>query len=117
MLSDEGSDALGFEPELWDAANKLRGKMDAAEYRRVVLPLVFLKYVSDAFVDTRERLIKEGKDPDERDEYVEKRIIWVPEKARWTDIVKTAEAWDGAPENYSIGKIIDNAMKAIENEK
>ena len=116
MLSDEGSDALGFEPELWDAANKLRGKMDAAEYRRVVLPLVFLKYVSDAFVDTRERLIKEGKDPDERDEYVEKRIIWVPEKARWTDIVKTAEAWDGAPKDDSIGKIIDNAMVAIENE-
>jgi len=122
MRRDEGSDALGFESELWASAVKLRGKMDASEYRRVVLPLVFLKYISDAFEDTHQRLLKEGKDVDERKEYLERRIFWVPVKSRWAKIVEKAyeaeretdaERVTDAP---SLGKIIDDAMEAIVKE-
>ena len=73
----EGSDALGFENELWASANKLRGNMDASEYKHVVLPLVFLKYISDAFEDIHASLVSRSRNPENRDEYIAKGVFWV----------------------------------------
>jgi len=74
---------LGFEATLWAAADKLRGNMDAAEYKHVVLGLIFLKYISDAFEEKHAALKKEkGADPEDRDEYVACNIFWVPTEAR-----------------------------------
>ena len=98
MEGNEGSDALGFESDLWASANKLRGSMDAAEYKHVVLPLVFLKYISDAFEDTHARLTEEGRNPEIRDEYTARGIFWVPEEARWTGIVERADSKPNASE-------------------
>ena len=103
MEGNEGSDALGFESDLWASANKLRGNMDAAEYKHVVLPLVFLKYISDAFEDTHARLTEEGRNPEIRDEYLARGIFWVPEEARWTGIVERAT-------DPTIGVIIDLSL-------
>src|SRR5205809_1416201 len=80
--------ALGAEPKLettlWAAADKLRGHMDAAEYKHVVLGLIFLKYISDAFEEVHTKLAAErGADPEDRDEYVAVNIFWVPPEARW----------------------------------
>ncbi len=75
---------LGFEAKLWQAADKLRGHMDAAEYKHVVLGLIFLKYIADAFQERREALLKEKyADPEDRDEYRAENVFWVPKKARW----------------------------------
>jgi len=79
---------LGFEAKLWLAADKLRNNMDAAEYKHVVLGLIFLKYISDSFEDHRARLLAgegefEGADPEEKDEYLAANIFWVPTAARW----------------------------------
>ena len=76
---------LGFEAKLWLAADKLRNNMDAAEYKHVVLGLIFLKYISDAF-DEKHAALDEGKrgaDPEDRDEYRAENIFWVPKEARW----------------------------------
>lgn len=101
---------LGFEAKLWAAADKLRGHMDAAEYKNVVLGLIFLKYVSDTFKEHHDLLKKEPyADPEDRDEYEAKNIFWVPRKARWSEIQAQAKF----PE---IGTLIDNAMDAIEKE-
>lgn len=101
---------LGFEEKLWSMADKLRGSMDAAEYKHVVLGLLFLKYVSDAFEEKRAELEKEPyADPEDRDEYLAANVFWVPKEARWSYIKDHAKK----PE---IGKIIDNAMIAIEKE-
>src|SRR5438552_4285047 len=76
---------LGFEQTLWAAADKLRGHMDAAEYKHVVLGLIFLKYISDAFEEQHAKLKAEkGADPEDRDEYLATNIFWVPPEARWT---------------------------------
>ena len=101
---------LGFEQKLWAAADKLRGHMDAAEYKHVVLGLVFLKYISDAFLERYEAL-KADKlaDPEDRDEYTAENIFWVPKDARWGHI-------QGKAKQTSIGKVIDDAMVAIEKE-
>ena len=104
-----GSDSLGFENDLWDAANKLRGHMDASEYKHVVLPLVFLKYISDAFDDIHADLVSRGRNAERRDEYLAKGVFWVPEKSRWNGIVEKAT-------DPSIGIIIDDAMEAIERD-
>ena len=102
--------AIGFEEKLWGMADKLRGSMDSAEYKHVVLGLLFLKYVSDAFDEHYETLQNEPyADPEDRDEYVAANIFWVPKAARWTHIQDHARQ----PE---IGQIIDNAMIAIEKE-
>jgi type I restriction enzyme M protein len=77
---------LGFEAVLWAAADKLRNNMDAAEYKHVVLGLIFLKYISDAFEERHARLLKEvnqGADPEDPDEYRADNIFWVPSEARW----------------------------------
>ena len=76
--------SLGFEKDIWKAADKLRGNMDASEYKHVVLGLIFLKYISDSFELKYEELVKEGAGfVEERDEYLASNIFYVPEKARW----------------------------------
>src|SRR6185437_181445 len=99
---------LGFEQKLWQAADKLRGHMDAAEYKHVVLGLIFLKYISDAFEEKHSALLKvKGADPEDRDEYLAENIFWVPKQARWSFIQAKAKQTD-------IGKVIDDAMTEIE---
>ena len=103
---------LGFETKLWKAADKLRSNMDAAEYKHVVLGLIFLKYISDAFEEKHQQLLKEAQeneyvDPEDRDEYLAERVFWVPKDARWSHLQANAKR----PE---IGQFIDGAMDAIE---
>ena len=105
---------LGFEAKLWLAADKLRSNMDAAEYKHVVLGLIFLKYISDAFEEQRAKLVEgageyEGADPDDPDEYRAENVFWVPEEARW-------EHLQGNAKQPTIGKLIDDAMVAIERD-
>lgn len=103
---------LGFEEKLWQAADKLRGNVDPAEYKHVVLGLIFLKYISDAFEERHRELtalVSEGADPEDPDEYLADNIFWVPKEARWSNIKKAAK-------DPSIGLIIDRAMEAIEKE-
>ena len=104
---------LGFENKLWEMADKLRGHMDAAEYKHVVLGLIFLKYISDAFQEKYEELKAkqetEFADPEDRDEYLAANIFWVPPEARW-------EAIQAAAPQPTIGHVIDDAMTAIERE-
>jgi len=101
---------LGFEQTLWQAADKLRGNMDAADYKHVVLGLIFLKYISDAFQEHYEKLKKEpDADPEDRDEYTAENIFWVHKAARWPHLQANAK-------QTTIGKLIDEAMLAIEKE-
>jgi type I restriction enzyme M protein len=103
---------LGFEAELWRAADTLRGSMDAAEYKHVVLGLIFLKYVSDSFEERHAELEaerSEGADPEDPDEYRAENIFWVPPEARWEVLQKNARR----PE---IGQLVDDAMEAIERD-
>lgn len=101
---------IGFEKELWDAACVLRGNMDASEYKKVILGLIFLKYISDSFETKHQELVEEGEGFEEdRDEYEAENIFYVPQGARWEDISAAAHT----PE---IGKVIDDAMIAIEKE-
>ena len=77
---------VGYEAQLWQMADALRGSMDAAEYKHVVLGLIFLKYISDAFEEQHARLVAEkakGADPEDPDEYRALSIFWVPPEARW----------------------------------
>jgi len=103
---------LGIESELFAAADKLRGHLDAAEYKNVVLGLIFLKYISDAFEKFHARLImqiSQGADPEDRDEYIAERVFWVPKEARWSHLRANAKR----PE---IGNLIDDAMLSIERD-
>jgi type I restriction enzyme M protein len=101
---------LGFEQTLWQAADKLRGNMDAADYKHVVLGLIFLKYISDAFQEHFEKLKKEPHAaPEDRDEYTAENIFWVPKAARWPHL-------QGNAKQPTIGKLIDEAMLAIEKQ-
>ena len=101
---------LGFEDRLWQAAEKLRGNMDAAEYKHVVLGLIFLKYISDAFLEKHAALSADKHaDPEDKDEYLADNIPWVPPEARWDYIQKQAK-------DPKIGTLIDNAMAALERE-
>ncbi|MEI6105041.1 MAG: class I SAM-dependent DNA methyltransferase [Methanothrix sp.] len=103
---------LGFEATLWAAADKLRNNMDAAEYKHVVLGLIFLKYISDAFEERHAQLLKEvdqGADPEDRDEYRADNIFWVPKEARWSFLQANAK-------QATIGKFVDDAMVAIERD-
>jgi len=116
---------LGFEEKMWQAADKLRGHMDSAEYKHVVLGLVFLKYISDAFRERYEQLslwtsdpssdyyIKEPKEryevSEDRDEYKAENVFWVPKEARWPYLQANAK-------QPTIGKLIDDAMDAIERD-
>ena len=101
---------LGFEDKLWMAADKLRGTMDAAEYKHVVLGLIFLKYISDAFADQYAALAREPyADPEDRDEYLAANVFWVPGAARWDFL-------QGKARDARIGQLIDEAMGAIEGD-
>ena len=103
---------LGFEKDLFKSADSLRKNMDASEYKHIVLGLIFLKYVSDAFEERREILLKEvskGADPEDKDEYIGHNVFWVPKSARWSEIQSSAKKPD-------IGQILDNAMVTIEKE-
>lgn len=101
---------LGFEEKLWQAADKMRGHMDAAEYKHVALGLIFLKYISDAFQERYDAIAKEPHaDPEDRDEYAAENVFWVPPDARWAKIQAAAKQSD-------IGKRIDGAMELIEKE-
>ena len=106
--------SLGFEAKLWLAADKLRNNMDAAEYKHVVLGLIFLKYISDAFEEMRARLMEgkgdfKGSDPEDPDEYRAENVFWVPPAARWSYLQNSAK-------QPAIGKIVDDAMTAIERD-
>ena len=102
--------ALGFEKQIWDAACVLWGHIPAAEYRKVIVGLIFLRYISSAFEKRYELLVKEGDGfEDDRDAYTSENIFFVPEPARWSTISKAAHS----PE---IGTVIDDAMRAIEKE-
>ena len=99
-----------FEKQLWAAADKLRGSMDASEYKHVVLGLIFLKYISDAFQERYNILIEDpDADPEDRDEYLAENVFWVPKESRWDYIQSSAK-------QSTIGQIIDNAMIIIEKE-
>lgn len=107
---ETNSAKLGFEETLWQAANKLRGHLDAAEYKHVVLGLIFLKYISDAFDELYQELkADEGVDPEDRDEYLAENIFYVPKEARW-------QVFQDNVKNPNIGKLIDEGMDAIEKE-
>ncbi len=126
-MSNEKLD-LGFADKLWEAANRLRGKMEASQYKHIVLPLIFLKYISDMFESRRKWLEKAVKDPnnqdyylpnateediksilEDRDEYLSIGVFYVPPEARWSFLMKNAT-------QPHIGKLIDEAMSAIERE-
>jgi type I restriction enzyme M protein len=124
--SKKSSDAnLGFEAKLWQAADKLRNNLDAAEYKHVVLGLIFLKYISDAFTERRSALEEQTADPkselfvkepaarylvlEDRDEYLSENVFWVPTEARWQFLQDNAK-------QPNIGKLIDDAMVAIERD-
>ncbi len=113
---------LGFEAKLWLAADKLRNNMDAAEYKHVVLGLIFLKYISDSFEERHQYLldviagkvkpVDEGDEyasPEEPDEYRQKNVFWVPANARWSHLQANAKL-------PTIGKIVDDAMDALERD-
>ncbi|MBK7251602.1 MAG: SAM-dependent DNA methyltransferase [Gammaproteobacteria bacterium] len=110
-----GSDTtanLGFEAKLWAAADALRNNMDAAEYKHVVLGLIFLKYISDAFEAKHAELAAQqadGADPEDRDEYRAASIFWVPKEARWQHLKANAP-------QPTIGTLVDDAMAAIERD-
>lgn len=111
MAKDTNNGAeLGFEKEIWNAACLLRGNLDAADYKNVVLGLIFLKYLSDRFDQRYQELVAEGDGFEEdRDFYEEKRVFYVPAEARWTSVAKIAH-------NPEVGIAIDTAMQAIERE-
>lgn len=101
-----------IEKQLWKAADKLRKNIDAAEYKHIVLGLIFLKYISDAFDEQYEKLKKDqasGADPEDRDEYKAENVFFVPAQARWSYLLTKAKQPD-------IGKTVDAAMDAIEKE-
>ena len=118
-----GGGDLGFEAQLWASADKLRSNMEPSDYKHVVLGLIFLKYISDAFEAKREHLLRDAADPEsfyyvqeeaaryaiaeDRDEYLAENIFWVPGEARWSHLQAHAKSTD-------IGKRIDDAMIAIE---
>ena len=116
---------LGFEEKLWQAADKMRGHMDPAEYKHIALGLIFLKYISDAFEERHSWLVERVSDPrseyyagdpaergnitEDRDEYLSENIFWVPKDARWPHLRASAK-------QPTIGKIVDDAMVVIEKE-
>jgi type I restriction enzyme M protein len=105
---------IGFEAKLWLAADKLRNNMDAAEYKHVVLGLIFLKYISDAFEEMRAKLLSgegsyAGSDPEDADEYRAENVFWVPKEARWSHLQANAK-------QPTIGKVLDDAMVAVERD-
>lgn len=111
--TDAGTATLGFEAQLWAAADALRGNLESSEYKHVVLGLIFLKYVADAFEERHAQLLDEqktdkGVDPEDPDEYTQKNIFYIPPTARWSHLKDRAK-------DPAIGTIVDDAMKAVED--
>jgi type I restriction enzyme M protein len=105
---------VGFEAKLWLAADKLRNNMDAAEYKHVVLGLIFLKYISDTFEEHRAKLTAgsgeyQGANPEDKDEYLASNVFWVPKESRWSHLQSRAKL-------PTIGKDVDDAMAALERD-
>lgn len=107
-----GAEQGSFESKMWAAADALRGSMDAAEYKHVVLGLIFLKYISDAFEEQHAKLEAErasGADPEDPDEYRAESIFWVPPEARWGHLKAQAR-------QPTVGQLVDDAMAGIERD-
>jgi type I restriction enzyme M protein len=103
---------VGYEAQLWQMADALRGSMDAAEYKHVALGQIFLKYISDAFEEQHARLEAErahGADPEDPDEYRAINVFWVPPEARWVHLKAQAK-------QPTIGQLVDDAMAGIERD-
>lgn len=112
--TDKNNKEEPIEKQLWKAADKLRKNIDAAEYKHIVLGLIFLKYISDAFEELHIKLKSgkgeyDGADPEDKDEYKAENVFFVPEKARWSYLQSKAKL-------PVIGKEVDNAMDAIEKD-
>ena len=107
------SAAINFEDSLWSAADKMRNNMDPGEYKHVVLGLIFLKYISDTFAEQRKKIMADPEYYDgleeDRDAYTQDGVFWVHAQARWGYIQSNAKK----PE---VGKILDDAMIAIEKD-
>lgn len=109
-MAEKNNTNIGFEKEIWDAACVLWGHIPAADYRKVIIGLIFLKYVSGAFEQRYNELVSEGESfENDPDEYIAENVFFVPEEARWSKIADAAHS----PE---IGMVLDNAMRAIEKE-
>lgn len=109
-MAEKNNTNIGFEKEIWDAACVLWGHIPAADYRKVIIGLIFLKYVSGAFEQRYNELVSEGEGfENDPDEYIAENVFFVPEEARWSKIADAAHS----PE---IGIVLDNAMRAIEKE-
>lgn len=120
--SSTGGD-LGFEADLFKAADKLRGNLEPSEYKHVALGLIFLKYISEAFEAQHARLEAEDyADPEDPEEYLAANVFWVPPEARWAHLqanakrpeITFADVTTGREKKGDIGGLIDNAMEAIE---
>ncbi|MGO1537614.1 MAG: type I restriction-modification system subunit M [Yaniella sp.] len=120
MAKAKPKEKKSLEQTLWDAAITMRGNLEPGEYKHVVLGLVFLKYISDRFVERRSELETELKDEgipeprlesflEDRDEYTSQNVFWVPEHARWEHLQSLAKSAE-------IGELIDGAMDLIEKE-
>ncbi|MEZ5540024.1 MAG: class I SAM-dependent DNA methyltransferase [Pseudomonadales bacterium] len=108
-VNKNGGD-LGFETELFKAADKLRGNMEPSDYKHVALGLIFLKYISDAFEAKHKALLAEDKQAaEDKDEYLADNVFWVPKEARWSHLQANAKL-------PTIGTLIDDAMRAIEKD-
>ena len=112
--SAQSTATIGFEAKLWLTADKLRNNMDAAEYKHVVLGLIFLKYISDTFEEHRAKLLAgegdyAGANAEDPDEYKAENVFWVPADARWSHLQASAK-------QPTIGKTVDDAMVAIERD-
>ncbi len=101
---------IGFEEKLWATADKMRNNMDPAEYKHVILGLIFLKYISDSFEELYQKLKTDSEsDPEDKDEYLAENVFWVPQEARWNYLQDNAK-------KPGIGTLVDGAMVAIEKE-
>jgi type I restriction enzyme M protein len=109
MAQDNNGGNLGFEAELFKAADKLRGNMEPSDYKHVALGLIFLKYISDAFEARHAELLAEDADAEDKDEYLADNIFWVPKEARWSHLQANAK-------QSNIGMLIDDAMRSIEKD-
>jgi type I restriction enzyme M protein len=109
IANSNNTASIGFEQQIWEAADILRGNMDAAEYKHVVLGLIFLKYISDKFEERYQELDAENDDVEDKDAYTEVNVFFVPPTARWKVIAEAAH-------KEEIGTVIDDAMRVIEKE-
>jgi len=138
MEQEQQNFIVDLEKKLWNSAEKLRSNLNSSEYKHVVLGLIFLKYVSDSFVERRNQLEKEFTDPnhqdyldgdkellleelEERDVYTVENIFWVPEAARWDNLRSSSKLSLGSPLSWGgefkgVGKLLDDAMEAIEKD-